>query len=142
MGHNLWMRNRRFLLLAATLVTLNTALWLVPQGFALPQIAVSTLFGKSMMRADVTENNGAEWRLDRGIVVTNVVGTLTLQEADSKVVPITTSSSTKVTAAGLPFKLKNIKPGWRVLVIYPGPNGTAVSVTVERRSKPASLGSG
>ena len=54
MGHNLGMRNRRFLLLAATLVTLNTALWLVPQGFALPRVAVATLFGKNMMRADVT----------------------------------------------------------------------------------------
>ena len=134
------MRNRRFLLLAATLVTLNTALWLVPQGFALPQIAVSTLFGKTMMRADVTENNGAEWRIDRGIVVTNVPGTLTLQEADTKIVPIAVASgTTKVTAAGMPFKLKNIKPGWRVLVIYPGPSGTAVSVVVEKRARPASL---
>src|SRR5262245_22956429 len=111
MGHNLWMRNRRFLLLAATLVTLNTALWLVPQGFALTQITVSSLFGKNMMRADVTENNGTEWRIDRGIVLTNVPGTLTLQEADAKVVAITVAPGiTKVTFSGLPFKLRNIKP--------------------------------
>jgi hypothetical protein len=137
MQQNLGMRNRRFLLLAATLVTLNAALWLVPQGFALTQITVSSLFGKNMMRADVTENNGTEWRIDRGIVLTNVPGTLTLQEADTKVVAITVApGTTKVTFAGLPFKLKNIRPGWRVLAVYPGPDGTAVSVVVEKRTKP------
>jgi hypothetical protein len=130
------MRNRRFLLLAATLVTLNAALWLAPQGLALRHLTVAALFGKGMMRADVKENNGTEWRLDRGIVVTNVPGTLTLQELDSKIQPITVSSlTTRVTAGGLPFKLKNIKPGWRVLVQWPAPpGGPAVSVVIEKRT--------
>jgi hypothetical protein len=127
------MRNRRFLLLAATLVTLNTALWLVPQGFALPRVAVATLFGKSMMRADVTENSGAEWRIARGVVVTNVLGTITVREADTKIEAIPTSSSTKVTSAGLPFKLRNIRPGWRILVTWLAPSGPADSIVVEKK---------
>jgi hypothetical protein len=136
------MRSRRLLLLAAVLVVLNTALWLAPSGFALQQFTTASLFGKSMMRADVTENSGAEWRLDRGIVLSNVPASaptlLTIQEADSKVVPITVSSSTKVTTpSGTVLKLKAVKPGWHVLVTYPGPSGTAVSVVVEKRVRPA-----
>jgi hypothetical protein len=126
------MRNR-FLLLAATLVTLNIALWIVPQGLALQQVVASTLFGTKMMRADVTENTGAEWRVDRGIVVSNVPGLLTLQEADTKIQQIVVSSSTKVTAAGVPIKLRSVKPGWRVLVTWPALSGPASSVVVERR---------
>ena len=131
------MRNRRFLLLAAVLVTLNAALWLAPQGFALQQVVVSSLFGKNMVRADVTENNGAEWRIDRGIVVGNVPGLLTLQEADTKTQPIVVSAATKVTAAGVPFKLKNIKLGWRVLVVWPALSGPASSVVIEKRGSSA-----
>jgi hypothetical protein len=136
------MRDRRFLLLAATLVVLNTALWLAPQGLALRQLATSTLFGKSMMRVSVTEKDGSEWRLDRGIVVSNLPSTaptvLTIQEADTKVVPIDVGPSTKVTTpAGVVLKLKAVKPGWHVLVTYPGPSGTAVSILVEKRVKPA-----
>ena len=136
------MPGRRFLGLAAVLVALNAALWLAPVGFALQQFTTASLFGKSMMRADVTENSGAEWRLDRGIVLSNAPSSaptlLTIQEADSKVVPINVSSSTKVTTTGgVVLKLKAVKPGWHVLVTYPGPSGTAVSILVEKRTKPA-----
>ena len=133
MTHNGGMRNRRFLLLAAVLVTLNTMLWLAPQGFALQQVITSSLFGKNMVRADVTENNGSEWRLDRGIVVSNTPTLLTVQEADGKVQAIVVSSSTKVTGASGPSKLKNVKPGWRVLVTWPAPSGPAESVVIEKR---------
>jgi hypothetical protein len=133
------MRNRRFLLLGAVLVALNTALWLVPQGLALQQVVVSKLFGSRMVRAEVVEVGGADWRVDRGIVTSNVPptstapGQLTLQEADTTVQQIATSASTRVTAGGYPFKLRNVKPGWRVLVVWPGSSGAAVSVVVERR---------
>ena len=129
------MRNRRFLLLATVLVSLNMALWLAPQGLALRQVIISTLFGRNMMRADVTMNSGMEWRVDRGIVVTNALGTLTLHETDGRVQPITVSSSTKVTDnSGGTFKLSSIKPGWRVLVVWPALGGPADSVKIERRS--------
>src|SRR5437016_5309214 len=98
------MRNRRFLLLAAVLVTLNTALWLAPQGLALQRVVVSTLFGKNLVRADVVVSRGcpnacAEWHVDRGTVFSNTAGVLTLHEADGKSQPISVSSLTKVTSA-------------------------------------------
>jgi hypothetical protein len=128
------MPSRRFLLLAAVLVALNTALWLVPQGLALQRLAVPSLFGKNMVRAEVIENSGADWRIDRGIVVSNTATLLTIQETDTKIQPIVVGPSTKVTANGSPFKLKKIRQGWRVLVVWPNRGGRpAVSVAIERR---------
>ena len=124
------MRNRRFLLLAAVLVALNTALWLVPQGLALPQSVISSLFGKNMVRAQILEASGITYHVDRGIVVSNVPGLLTLQETDGATQPIVTSSATKVIGVG---KLKAVKPGWRVLVTWPDPSGPATSVVIEKR---------
>ena len=129
------MRQRRFLLLATVLVALNAALLLTPVGLAMRQVIVASLFGRNMMRADVTMNSGMEWRVDRGIVVTNAPGTLTLHETDGRVQPITVSSTTKVTDnSGVTFKLSSIKPGWRVLVVWPALGGPADSVKIERRS--------
>src|SRR5579871_4120471 len=114
------MRNRRFLLLSAILVTLNVSLLLAPPGLALRQMVSSTLFGKTMVRAEIIENTGcptscADWHIDRGVVVSNntKLSVLTLQEADGKLVPINVSSSTKVTAAGTakPTAINGIKPG-------------------------------
>jgi hypothetical protein len=134
------MRNRRFLLLATVLVTLNLALWIVPQGLALQQVVVASLFGKNMVRSEVILNKGcptacADWHADRGIVVSNVPGTLTLHEADGTVVPIATSAATKVTAVGssIVLKVRVVKPGWHVLVTWPGPSGPADSVLVEKK---------
>ena len=133
------MRNRRFLLLATVLVSLNMALWLAPQGLALRQVIISTLFGRNMMRADVTMNSGMEWRVDRGIVVSNAPGTLTLHETDGRVQAIAVSSSTKVTDnTGASFGISSVKPGWRVLVIWPALSGPADSVKIERRGSAGS----
>ena len=132
------MRNRRFLLLAATLVALNVSLWVVPQGLALQRVVVASLFGKNLMRADVTELNGAETRIARGAVVGKVTsGVLTITEADSKVEGIPVSAATKVTVlAGKPVKLNGIKAGWHVLATWPisgGVAGPADSVVIEKR---------
>ena len=136
------MRDRRFVFLAAVLVTLNAALWLAPQGLALRQAVTSTLLGKSMVRADIVENIGCptscvEVRLDRGVVVSNASGVLTISEADTKTQAIAVSSATKITAlAGKPpAKVSGIKPGWHVLVTWPPPNGPAQTVLIEKRGK-------
>ena len=110
MKHNWEMRNRRFLLLAAILVALNVSLWLVPQGLALQRVVVSSLFGKNMVRADVTETRAeSTWHVDRGVVVSNAAGVLTLHEADATIAADRRLlASTKVTAAGgTAFKLKS-----------------------------------
>ena len=129
------MRQRRFTLLAALLVALNIGLWVVPQGLALQRVVVATLFGKNLMRADVTELSGAEWRIARGVVTNNntTLNLLTIQEADSKVEAITTSSSTKVNAGSKSVALSKIKPGWHVLVTWPAPSGTADQIVIEKR---------
>jgi hypothetical protein len=137
------MRDRRFVLLAAVLVTLNVALWLAPQGLALQRVVVASLFGKNMVRFDVTDLQGCptacvEWRGARGVVVSNKLGVLTLSEADTKVESINVSSSTKVTGLGTatkPVKINGVKPGWHVVVTWPAPNGTADSVVIEKRGK-------
>ncbi len=134
------MRDRRFLLLAAVLVTLNTALWLAPQGLALRQAVNAALFGKSMVRVDVVENSGCptsclELRLDRGVVVSNKLGVLTVSEADTKTQAITVSSATKVSGVGVLPKIGGIKPGWHVLVTWPAAGGPAQSVVIEKRGK-------
>jgi hypothetical protein len=135
------MRDRRFLLLAATLVTLNAALWLAPQGLALRQTVAAALFGKNLVRADLITNSGCpdacvEIRLDRGIVVSNKAGVLTLNEADGKQQAINVSSSTKVTVpAGKPVAVNGIKAGWRVFVTWPALGGPAQSVAIEKRGK-------
>ena len=134
------MRSRRFLLLATILVTLNVALWLASGALGLSQGTFSSLFGRSMMRVDVTENNGVEWRLDRGIVISNVGGVLTLREADTKTQVIDVSSTTKVNpgTTGTAVKIGGIKPGWRVVVQWPALGGPAQTVLIETRARPAS----
>jgi hypothetical protein len=133
------MRDRRFVLLAAVLVTLNMALWLAPQGLALRQAVSASLFGKNLVRLDVVDNAGCpnacvETRIDRGVVLSNKSGTLTLTEADGKQQPIAVSSATKVTASvGRVPGINGIKAGWRVLVTWPAAGGPAQSVAIEKR---------
>jgi hypothetical protein len=131
MHHNEDMRNRRFMLVVSFFAALNVGLFLTPQGQAILNTTVSPLFGKSMMRADVTEINGSEFRFARGIVVSNVAGLLTVREADTKIEAITVNSSTKVSGTTKP--VTGIKPGWHVLVTWPV-GGSADSVVVEKKS--------
>ena len=130
------MRSRRFLLLAAFLVALNIALWLVPQGSRCSRSIVATLFGKNMVRAAGHSRTSGmhvarrprHRRHQRGRERSRC------SEADGASQPIAVSArSTKVTAGGCHVKLKAIKPGWRVLVTWPAPSGPADSVMVEKQ---------
>ncbi len=128
------MPSRRFVILATVLVLLNAGLWLAPGALALRQVVVATLFGKNMVRADIVENTGQEWRLDRGLVVSATPLLLTLREADGRVQPITVSTSTVVTGVGKPVTVAGLGRGWRVLVTWPAPSGPAVAVKIEKRT--------
>jgi hypothetical protein len=126
-----FMRSRRFLLLAAVLVTLNVVLWLAAPGLALRRAVIQQLFGPKMVRAEVIEKNGSDWRLDRGVIV-SVDGTqLTLREADGRRQQIPLSSTTSVVRLGRHLPLSVLAPRWHVLVTWPS-NGPAQSVDVER----------
>ena len=129
------MFSRRFLLLAAVLVTLNLVLWLAGPGLALRQGIIQELFGRGLIRAEVIKRGGADWRLDRG-VITQVSSTqLTLHEADGKVQQIALSATTTVIRIGHRLPLSALAPRWHVLVLWPT-GGTAQSVDVERIPPP------
>jgi hypothetical protein len=122
---------RRFVLLAGVLVTLNLALWFAAPGLAIRRAIVNELFGPKMVRAEVIEKDGSDWRLDRG-VITQVNSTqLTLREFDGRVQQIPLSSTTSVIRAGHRLPLSALALRWRVLVTWPA-NGAAQSVDVER----------
>jgi hypothetical protein len=126
------MFSRRFVLLAGVLVALNLALWFAAPGLALRKAVIQELFGPAMVRAEVIEKGGADWRLDRG-VITQVNGTqLTLRETDGKIEAIPLAGTTKVIRYGHRLPLSALARHWRVLVTWPFPNGPAQSVDVER----------
>ena len=125
------MFGRRFVLLASVLVALNLTLWFAAPGLALRKGIINRLFGPGMVRAEVIKRNGADWRLDRG-VITSVDGTqVTLREFDGRIQQIPLSSSTTVIRFGHHLSLDVLAPRWHVLVTWPA-NGAAQSVDVEK----------
>jgi hypothetical protein len=125
------MFSRRFVLLAGILVTLNLALWFAAPGLALRQAIIHQLFGPRMVRAEVHERDGSDWRLDRGVIVQVNSSQLTLREADGRMQPIPLSASTRVIRLGRSVPLSALARRWHVLVTWPA-NGAAQSVDVER----------
>jgi hypothetical protein len=130
------MPSKRFIVLSAVLVMLNAALWLAPGALGLSRSVSATLFGKSMVRAQVLENNGAQWNLDRGTVVQATPVLLTIHESDGRVRPITVSSSTVVDGgSGKSVPVGQLGTGWRVLVLWPANGEAAKTVWIEKRGK-------
>jgi hypothetical protein len=125
------MFTRRFVLLTALLVTLNVALWLAAPGLAIRQAIVKALFGPRMVRAEVIEKNGSDWRLDRGVITQVSTTQLTLREFDGRIQPIQLADTTKVIRLGHQLSLSVLAPRWHVLVTWPA-TGPALSVDVER----------
>jgi hypothetical protein len=122
---------RRFILLAAVLVTLNLALWFAGPGLAIRQGLVKALFGPKMVRAEVIEKSGADWRLDRGVIKSVDSTQVTLREADGRIQQIPLASTTKVIHLGQRLSVSALALRWHVLVTWPT-TGPAQSVDVER----------
>jgi hypothetical protein len=93
------MKRRRFLLLAVTLVALNSFFWLAQSGFALPKAIINQFFGGNMVRAEVivaAPGGTQDWRIDRG-VITAISGTsVTLREKDGTVVTLQLDPNARV----------------------------------------------
>ena len=128
---NVSMFSRRFVLLGAVLVTLNVVLFFAAPGLAIRQAIVNQLFGTRLVRAEVIERNGSDWRLDRGVIKAVDSTQVTLREADGRLQTVPLSSTTKVIRRGQVISVNQLAPRWRVLVTWPA-NGAAVSVDVER----------
>jgi len=125
------MFSRRFILLGAILVTLNLALWFAAPGLALRRALVDQLFGPKLVRAEVIEKGGADWRVDRGVITSVSTTQLTLREADGRVQTIPLSTSTQVVSFGRHLPSSALGRRWHVLVTWPS-TGAAQEVDVER----------
>jgi hypothetical protein len=123
---------RRFVLLAAVLVTVNVALFFAGPGLALRGAIVSELFGPKMVRLTVLERNGQEWNVDRG-VITQVSGTqVTLREADGRIQQIPLAGTTDVLRFGRQISESSLALRSHVLVTWPANGAPAQSVDVEK----------
>src|SRR4051794_39781502 len=121
------MKRRRFMLLAVTLVALNTFFWLAATGFALPKSIVNQFFGNRMIRAEVILQGAGgpqDWRIDRGLVTTVSGATVTLKEADGTQVSVDLDPSVRIVGA------RRVRPRMRV-VVYHQANAPADLVQVE-----------
>ena len=95
------MNRRRFMLLAVTLIALNSFFWLVPGGLAVSQGLIDQYFGNRMIRAEVlvqTPTGGTEdYRIDRGVIKAIAPASITLKEKNGDMVPIQTATNALVT---------------------------------------------
>ena len=134
-GNHVTMSRRRFLLLAATLVALNTFFWLAQGGFALPGALIDRFFGPRMIRAEVIVGGPLQvndFRLDRGVITTTAPGSITIRERDGTVVTISVSPETKVIAGPRVRDVSQLRPPMRVLVVRKA-NAPAAQIQVEGR---------
>src|SRR5262249_59291732 len=85
-GDDVTVARRRFALLLCALVALNAFFWLAQGGFALPRAMIDRFFGPRMIRAEVIVQSPAgainDFRLDRGVIVSAMPGSLVLREQD------------------------------------------------------------
>lgn len=127
------MRSRRFMLLAAALVALNTFFWLAGGGMALTRAIVNQFFGPRMIRAEVivqSPGGAQDWRIDRGVITAISGTTLTLREADGTTQTVDVDPNAQVQG---PFRFNSpskFRPRLRV-VLYHQANAPAELVQVE-----------
>lgn len=111
---------RRFILLAVSLVALNTFFWVAQGSFALPLGIIDQFFGGKMIRAEVlvqTPTGTADYRIDRGVISTLTPGSIVLKEKNGDMVPIQIAATATVTGAkGRSGPLTLLRRGMRVTV--------------------------
>ncbi len=127
-------KRRRFLILVAALVAVNSFFWLAQSGFALPKAVINQFFGGNMIRAEVIVANPAggtqDWRIDRG-VITSVTGTsVTIRERDNTVVTVPVDPGARVQGSLRITSASQLRKRLRV-VLYHEVNGPATLVQVE-----------
>ena len=91
-------------------------------------------FGPRMVRAEVlilgAGNVAQDYRIDRGVVVSAVSGTLTLHEANGDTVPLSVDPAAQVLGGGRRATVATLRKGTRV-VVYTSANAPAELVQVE-----------
>jgi len=127
------MNRRRFMILAVSLVALNTFFWVAQGGFALPKALIQSFFGSRMVRAEVVyvnpDGTTGDERIDRGVITAVTPALITLREADGTTAAIAIAPTAQV-QGGRINSVSRLRRGLRVLVSHPA-NAPADSVQVE-----------
>jgi hypothetical protein len=127
------MRNRRFLILAAILVALNSFFWLAGGGLAISKAVINQFFGARMVRAEVivqSPTGPQDWRIDRGVITAISGSTFTIRELDGSLQSVDVDPAARVQG---PFRFNSVaklRPRVRV-VLYHQANMPAEVVQVE-----------
>jgi len=132
------MSRRRFMALAVALVTLNVFFWAAQGSFAIPRAVIGDLLGKRMIRAEIVRLTPTgvpeDIQVDRGVITSSSTTSLTIQEADGRVVTYTVTPTTRILGAGHGRNAARLRTGLRVLVVRHA-NGPAETVQLEGRVK-------
>jgi hypothetical protein len=127
------MNRRRFMLLAVTLVAVNSFFWLASGGFALSKAVITQFFGNNLIRAEVlVQSPGGvqDWRIDRGVITAVSGTTLTLREKDGTSVSVQVDPNARIQGPPRFFSVAKLRPRVRV-VLYHQANLPAEIVQVE-----------
>jgi hypothetical protein len=127
------MTRKRFALLLATLVALNSFFWLATSGFALPQQLIDRFFGPRLIRAEVILGGPQQvndFRIDRGVITAAAPGSITIRERDGTVVTIETTPATRVLGRARITGSAQLRPPMRVLVVRQA-NQPATQIQIE-----------
>jgi hypothetical protein len=127
------MKRRRFLLLAVTLVALNSFFWLAQSGFALPKAIINQFFGGNMVRAEVivaVPGGTQDWRIDRGVVTAISGSNYTLREKDGTIVTLQIDPSARVQGPARFASVALLRKRLRI-VVYRQADQPATTVQVE-----------
>jgi hypothetical protein len=94
----------------------------------------ASFFGPRMIRAEVlllgAGATPVDFRIDRGVIVSAVSGTLTVRESNGDIVPVAVDPAAVVQGGGRRATAPTLRRGWRV-VIYSQANAPAQLVQVE-----------
>lgn len=127
------MPRKRYLILLATVVALNSFFWLATTGFALPQQLIDRFFGPKLIRAEVIVGGPRQvndFRIDRGVITSATPGSITIRERDGTVVTIATTTTTRVVGRPRATGAAQLRPPMRVLVVRQA-NGPATQIQIE-----------
>src|SRR4051794_14018330 len=114
-------KHRRFMILAITLVALNTFFWVAGSSLGLTRAIVNQFFGNRLIRAEVIiqgANGPEDWQIDRGVITSVTSTTITLRELDGRSVPVTVDANAHVQGAARFSSVSRLRPRLRVVLYH------------------------
>src|SRR3954452_23500865 len=94
------MKRRKFMILAVTLVALNSFFWLAGPSLGLTKAIVNQFLGNRLIRAEVviqgTSGAAEDWLIDRGVIRSISGPSITLIEGDGRLVTVVVDQNARV----------------------------------------------